>query len=44
MKRITDIVSPTGSAPTLSLIDHSNSRDRDQNEIVINGLLDMISK
>ncbi|VBB28007.1 unnamed protein product [Acanthocheilonema viteae] len=43
MKRITDIVSPAGSVPASSLIDHSNSRDRDQNEIVISGLLDNIS-
>lgn len=44
MKRITDIVSPINSAPTSSMMDQSNFRDRDQNEIVVNGLLDTVTK
>ncbi|VIO88881.1 Uncharacterized protein BM_BM2363 [Brugia malayi] len=43
MKRVTDTISQISSIPNSSLLDHSNCRDRDQNEIVINGLLDAIT-
>ncbi|VDM08522.1 unnamed protein product [Wuchereria bancrofti] len=43
MKRVTDTISQINSVPNSSLLDHSNCRDRDQNEIVINGLLDAIT-
>ncbi|EFO22409.2 hypothetical protein LOAG_06075 [Loa loa] len=43
MKRITGTVFPTSTAPISSLIDYSNFRDRDENEIVMNELLDTIT-
>ncbi|CAG9534364.1 unnamed protein product [Cercopithifilaria johnstoni] len=43
MKRTTDIIFPNICTPTSPSVDHSNSRDRDQSEIVSNGLLDTIS-
>ncbi|KAM3728400.1 Apical junction molecule [Dirofilaria immitis] len=43
MKQVTSIVSPINNAQASSVIDYSDCWDRDQNEIIVNGLLDTIT-